>query len=490
MRYCKQKKLKIVLFILIPMICSSCEGWLELIPPDGLVRDEYWKSKEDVEASLMGAYQLFAKLDGTLFLMGELRGDLIVDDANTSSDYRDIMEGNIFPDNSMCNWSRFYTVINYTNSVLKYAPIVYDLDPTFSQYQLRGFEAEALFLRSLAYFYLVRAFREVPLVLDASESDNVNFFLPTSPAEDILVQIKSDLLLARSGVTEEYGSLSDNKGRARKDAINALLADISLWNFEYEECIGYVEAIENSGVEVMPGGQWFDIFYPGNSLESIFEFQFDASLNQYNSTFLLTYLSRNFLASQTALELLEPSQSQEIIRGEGSIRISDLKIWKFAGAAADGKTIRPGEDTQSGNWIVYRMADLVLMKAEALSQIGRYDESLFLVNELRKKRLMNPLTSSFSPTAFEDMILEERARELAFEGKRWFDLIRMGRRNDYQRKSKLIEIIIEKVPSTQKLLLATKLTNPWGWYLPIEADELERNFNLEQNPYYAGYETN
>ena len=88
------------------------------------------------------------------------------------------------------------------------------------------------------------------------------------------------------------------------------------------------------------------------------------------------------------------------------------------------------------------------------------------------------------------MILEERARELAFEGKRWFDLIRMGRRNDYQRKSKLIEIIIEKVPSTQKLLLATKLTNPWGWYFPIEADEMERNYKLEQNPYYAGYETN
>jgi len=60
---------------------------------------------------------------------------------------------------------------------------------------------------------------------------------------------------------------------------------------------------------------------------------------------------------------------------------------------------------------------------------------------------------------------------------------------DFQRKSKLIEIIIEKVPSTQKLLLATKLTNPWGWYLPIEDDELERNFNLIQNPYYKGYET-
>ena len=273
-------------------------------------------------------------------------------------------------------------------------------------------------------------------------------------------------------------------------SINALLADISLWNFEYEACISYVESIEESGFEPVPGGQWFTIFYPGNSLESIFEFQFEESLDQYNSLFLLTYLQRNFLASQNALELLDPSESKEYIRGEGSIRTTDLKIWKFAGAAADGMTLRPGEADQSGNWIVYRMADLLLMKAEALSQVGRFDESLAIVNELRSKRLMNPLAASYSASSFEDMILEERARELAFEGKRWFDLLRMGRRNDFQRKNKLIEIIIEKVPSTQKLLLATKLTNPWGWYLPIEDDELERNFNLTQNPYYAGYETN
>ncbi|MCP4312466.1 MAG: RagB/SusD family nutrient uptake outer membrane protein [Bacteroidetes bacterium] len=469
---------------------SSCEDWLELVPPDGLVRDEYWQTKEDVEASLMGAYQQFAKLDGTLFLLGELRGDLIVSDLNTSSDYRDIMEANIFPDNRMCDWSRFYTIIHYCNSVLKYAPIVHDLDPTFSQYQMKGFESEALFLRSLAYFYLVRAYREVPFILEASESDNVDFFLPTSTSETILTQIKADLLVARSGVREDYGSLRENKGRATMASINALLANISLWNFEYEACISYVEAIEESGFEPVPGGQWFTIFYPGNSLESIFEFQFDESLDQYNSTFLLTYIQRNFLASQTALELLDPSLSKEIIRGEGSIRINDLKIWKYAGAAGDGKTFRPGEADQSGNWIVYRMADLLLMKAEALSQIARYDEALAIVNDLRTKRLMNPLATSYSASAFEDMILEERARELAFEGKRWFDLLRMGRRNDFQRKSKLIEIVVEKVPSTQKLLMATKLTNPWGWYLPIEDEELERNFNLTQNPYYAGYETN
>ena len=127
------------------------------------------------------------------------------------------------------------------------------------------------------------------------------------------------------------------------------------------------------------------------------------------------------------------------------------------------------------------------MKAEALSQSGSYQEALDIVNELRDKRGMGTISTPFSAEALEDMILQERALELAFEGKRWFDLLRMGRRNNYQRKDKLIEIIIENVHSNQKLVLAAKLTDPWGWFLPIEDDEIERNHMLKQNPYYAGY---
>lgn len=485
-------KMKYIRLLLLALLCiipaTSCNDWLELIPPDGLVRDEYWKSKEDLEATLMGAYQKFANLDEKLFLYGELRADMVFEDLQTPNYYRDIMEGDIFPNNPLSNWSDFYIVINYCNNVLKYAPIIIEHDQTFTEYQMRGFEAEAIFLRSLAYFYLVRVFKDVPLVLNPSEEDDVDFFLPKSADTTILRVIRDDLERARFFVTDDYGTDEENAGRATRGSFLALLADISLWNFKYQDCINYINEIEGIGYLLLPGGKWFENFYPGNSLETIFEFQFDKNLDQPNSLWSLTYyVNQNLRASESAIDILSPEISKEIIRGQGSIRDYDAIIWKYVGAAADGKTFRPGSDNTSANWIVYRYADILLMKAEALSQLGRFDEALFIINKIRLRALMNPVEVQFTAEAFEDAILKERALELAFEGKRWFDLLRMGRRNNFSRKSKLIEIIIDKVPATQKLVLASKLTNPFGWYMPILENELERNSNLVQNPYYADY---
>lgn len=484
---------KHIIPIILMLTCTSCGDWLELVPPDGLVKDEYWKTKEDLKATLMGAYQKFAGLDDLLFILGEARADMVTKDVHTPGNVQNIMDGNIYPDNTLSNWTGFYAVINYCNSVLKYAPLILDQDPTFSEYQMRGYEAEAIFLRSLAYFYLVRTFRNVPLVLVPSESDGVDYYLPASNEATILKQIKTDLQNARLYVTATYPTLEENKGRTTKAAVNALLADICLWNFEYEECIAYVEEIEAEGLVPVTPTLWFDIFYPGNSLESIFEFQFDASLDQINSTYNQTFYLNQYLASEKAMEMFdiedESSISEEYIRGPGSLRPNDQKIWKYCGAAGDSKSLRPGSERYSCNWMIYRMSDLVLMKAEALSQLGRYDEALAIVNELRLRRQSKSVTASFTAEAFEDLIMEERMHELAFEGKRWFDMLRMGRRNNYQRKADFINLTIENVPSTQKIVLASKLTNPWGWYLPVLQDEMERNLNLEQNPYYADYST-
>lgn len=483
----KYRHLLIILVILIPV--SSCSDWLELTPPDGLVKDEFWKTKEDVEAVLMGAYQKFATLDEKLLLYGELRADMIAEDDNTTWDHRQIMDGNIYPTNSMCNWQDFYLVISYCNQVLKYAPIIKEIDQTFADYQRKGYEAEAIYLRSLAYFYLVRIFKEVPFVLEPSEDDDADFYLPKSADTTILNYIKKDLETAKLFVTDDYGSVEENKGRATRAAILSLLADISLWNFEYQDVIDYVEEIETMGFLLLPAGKWFENFYPGNSSSSIFEFQFNSSMEQYNDLYSYTYFNnKRFLASSKAQELLSTDSDEgDLYRGRGSIRESDASIWKYCGSAPDGRTFRPGDEQYDANWIVYRYADILLMKAEALSQLGRFGDAQDILDEIRSRALVNTYEVPYTEEAFEDAIMEERAIELAFEGKRWFDLLRMGRRNDYNRKNDLIRIIIENIPSTQRLVLASKLTDPYGWYLPIEEDECERNASLEQNPYYEVY---
>ena len=474
---------KYLLILLLPFM-SACSDWMELTPLDGLVRDEYWNTKEDVEAVLMGAYQLFAQQDEFLFMYGEIRGDMISPGEWLNDDRRAIMEGTINSDNSLSDWQDLYKVINYSNLVLENGPIVYGKDATYTEYLMKGHQSEALFLRSLAYFYLVRTFKEVPLVLYAVETDAVELSPEKSSEQVILAQLEEDLRLARLGVTDDYGSLVENKGRVTKAAINTLLADIALWNFDYEACVSYVEAVESSEYELTPTSSWFELFYPGNSSESIFEFQFDQSLEQVSSMYSYTFYGFQFMPSAEAIELLQPIT----IRGSGSIQYQNETIWKYIGKYNDSYSTRSSSDAQSVNWIVYRLSEVMLMKAEALSQLNRFDESLAIINELRTKRYMIMLESpEQTPEAFEDIILNERAIELAFEGKRWFDLLRMGRRNDFKRKSELIEILVENVSASQKLIKAAKLTNPLGWYLPIEEEELERNSNLIQNPYYATY---
>jgi hypothetical protein len=486
-----KKKFKYILLPLLIFVQFSCNDFLQVYPVDGVVKDEFWKTRQDVESVMMSAYRSFALLDKTLFLHGELRGDLVLGQVNQDDDEKKIKEANIYPDNSLCNWAPFYGIINKCNEVIKNAPLVQEIDDTYTDFQRQTILAEAYFTRSLAYFYLVRIFHEVPLVLEPSETDNVEFYYPKSSEEVILNQIVKDLNDNRDyAPSSTFPTVENNKGRASKLSYDALLADIALWRFDYAEVLTHCQKIENNEeIFLMPYDLWFEIFYPGNSLESILEFQFDAEFGLLNSTYSLTDLNANkYKPSQSLIEMFNAQTSGELIRGVGStiaeIGLNDFMIWKYVGRFSDGRTRRNGSEARSCNWIVYRYAEVLLMKAEALSQLGSYTEALELINMVRGRATMPPLNLAQTAIAFEDAILKERALEFAYEGKRWFDLLRMGRRDDFARKAKLIEIIVKDVPSAQKRVLTSKLTNPLGWYLPIYYNEMERNDNLIQNPYY------
>lgn len=312
-------------------------------------------------------------------------------------------------------------------------------------------------MRSLAYFYLVRIYNEVPLIIEPTESDDADFYVPKVSEETVLLQIIKDLEANRAfAPSESFVTLNKNKGRASKAAFDALLADIALWRFDYPNVIKYVNQIQTSKKFVlMPSAKWFEMFYPGNSLESIFEFQFDSNLQQQNGTYGLTSRENNqYKPSQKALEMLSFKFASELVRGEDSsikkLSEDNFIIWKYVGQAPDGLSFRSGSEQYSCNWIVYRYADVLLMKAEALSQQGNFAEAYSIISQIRDRAGVGAINIANTTIAYEDAILNERALELSYEGKRWFDLLRMGRRNNYARKSTFIEIIVSNVPSIQK----------------------------------------
>lgn len=479
-----------ILLISFLVLLPSCEDFLDQKPTDGLVLEEYWKNKEEVLSTLGGAYQLFSELDYRLFIHGELRGDMLKPNGTvTGGSERAMMSANIETNQWFARWDGFYKTINICNHVIDLAPGVQD--PTFTDYQKQQAVSEATFIRSLCYFYLVRVWQDVPYIVDPTTTDEGEFFPEVSPGEEILESIKADLIEIRNRMPD-HPTIEENKSRATAGAVNALLADISLWNFEYDDCISYIEAVENSGQYfLLPATEWFQNFNPGFSLENIFEIYFDQSTGQGNNFASRTYSSTAggiyYFGSDYAQEILsvEITEAGELIRGNGSLS-NNHQIWKYAGAIPDKTTLRPGNLGTSANFIVYRMADLYLMKAEAYSQKEAPDfaRALEYLNAIRVRSNMPAYLQFSSAQAFEDAILLERAKELAFEGKRWFDLLRMGRRNDFARKDNLIEILIKNVPSTQKLVIKARLSDPNGWYMPIHISEIDRNKNLKQNSYY------
>jgi hypothetical protein len=167
-------------------------------------------------------------------------------------------------------------------------------------------------------------------------------------------------------------------------------------------------------------------------------------------------------------------------------------LWKYVGTEGTPSTVtgaaqsgyRNGNQESDANWIVYRYPDILLMKAEALAQQSEFEQALQLVNQVRNRARVEPAADISSKNALEDIILEERAKELCGEGKRWFDLIRLGRRNNFERKDRFIEILADNKSYEEAEVIRSKYSNPDSWYLPIHQDEIDQNNQLVQNPYY------
>ena len=488
-----------MVMMLVPF--ASCKKWLDLQPQDGLTGAEYWKTKEQVQAAVMGCYaSLLGSQTGSrsnaesFFLWGELRADMISGTLATTNEQIDVINVNILPTNSIANWRGIYETINYCNTVIDLAPGVLAVDATFTQDALNKAVAEAKALRAMMYFYLVRTFDQVPLKLNATKSDKDIVSIPKSSQEVVLTQVLKDLSEAEQYAVIDFGDRAANKGRITKAAIYATQADVYLWLEKYTECVAACDKVINLNayglVDGSDGNTWYrNLYVTGNSNESIFELQFD---NQKLNTFytLFNTNQKKFIASPIVMDeiytvdFLNPLNFD--IRADGAaVRSTDQLIWKYIGLT--NSTSRAQEESYA-HWIMYRYADILLMKAEALNQLGQGQAALDLVTLIRARAraliATNPNPAPGDKIAVGDFILKERAREFAFEGKRWYDLLRNARRNNYQRLDLLLDVVSGTVPPNRQQSAIAKFKDKNCHYLPIYTYELTTNKALVQNPFY------
>jgi starch-binding outer membrane protein, SusD/RagB family len=123
------------------------------------------------------------------------------------------------------------------------------------------------------------------------------------------------------------------------------------------------------------------------------------------------------------------------------------------------------------------------MKAEAAIELNRFDEANNLIRETLLRAGM-PYEDIFIKEDLRQALLDEKGREFLFEGKRWFDLLRAAKRNKFQGKDIIINMILAGADIKQQAVLRTKVYDTLSYYLPIAERELIYNQNLDQNPYY------
>ncbi|MDR0428336.1 MAG: RagB/SusD family nutrient uptake outer membrane protein [Dysgonamonadaceae bacterium] len=452
-----KNKIIAIIGLILSVSFSSCTDWLNPKPLDTMVVEDFWKTRSDVESMTLACYEAMTQYDFMIRMIvgGEVRSDNVrAGNREPGGDYlkykdalSEMLNVSIQPTNEFAKWEPFYKVINYCNSVIKYAPGVRELDPDYTEGYLNANMAEAYTIRALMYFYLVRLYNNVPFVTEPSVDDTGDFLQPQKKGEEILREVLKDLEIAERGAIRSRGpfwvspggsimnpqNAVNAKGRVTKTAIRTLIADIYLWlagsdpeteQADYAACIEkcnlvlkdvltdeqaeYIQGDDLTGTElwlvsnkeyvegsVSPA--YYSIFGSsfGNSMESIFELQMNGT-NDGRLTVGDLYGSDNqacwlyvspFLNEGTeTFDNTDTRKMEYYFQTDKSSTTSPIRIVKYVGRIRDVESPDFLNRTIQKNWIFYRLPEIYLMKAEAIIQSGgSLEEAFDLINIIYKR---------------------------------------------------------------------------------------------------------
>jgi len=440
---------KIILIAFIIVTAFSCDV-LEVEPQNSIPADEAFKTKEDIDKGILGAYASFQSLSyygRTYCIFSDLAADNLAHPlAATATAYAEVDNNNILPENGSVDgiWSANYDGINVANNVIDKVFGIEDMTDTEKNNAL----GELYFIRALNHFNLLNYFGAIPLKVTPTVGVG-NLDVPRDPVEGVYSQIINDLSFASDNL-----SASGNKVRTSKYAAKALLARVYLYIGEFAQAATLAtDVIQNGGYTLLDN--YADVFEADQSAESIFEIYF----SQTERNRIAEY---NFPHSLNGRREVEPSEDLLAAYETGDGRYAA----SIAFEGADAYSIKY-DDLSLGadNFVVLRLADMYLIRAEAEANKSAPIVSNIQsdINKIRVRANLIP-TSETSVSQLLRIIEKERRIEFAFEGHRWFDLVRTGR----------------------AIAVLPNVNNVNQTLFPIPADEIQTNNDpgMTQNPGY------
>ena len=418
---------------LLALGATSCTDWLTLYPQDRVVEENFWEDKNDLEGVRYAAYQQMASTLEKLIIWGDIRSDnyelspLRTNQMGNYDIYQRIQNAQLDSTMSQYDWGGVYTTINFCNKVLSHGAEVLERDPQFTATEWKEMEAEMKALRALNYFYLIRAFKDIPystMVINADE-ETMNFPLVNQLA--VLDTLIMDVRPVAGKARNRFTSTSDTKGMMTNSAIYALLADMYLWRSALREGRGFdamkveadldsviyfgqqsiialneqndmanasygssrsksedfgsgltgallitnedMAAAYKAGVGASPiVDSYRSIFSQGNSDESIFELQFP-SADERKSTFIYSFFGNgdghHFVVNGNLIATLYANESDDANK-EGK---RDSRMWYCA------QTLLEGQSTPETRPLILKYSDCEFMMKDDKDVMGYPSES-------------------------------------------------------------------------------------------------------------------
>ena len=503
-----------ILFLGAVLSMASCsQEFLVETDPNAVAAEGFYQSENDVLLGLNGAYQSLRNNNGLAEGSG-LYAEQRSDNTGTNDNQSNAGEPFQFNDFSLLasntylksHWLALYQIVTRANQVLAGMEDVTFVKPeTKAQYQ-----AEAKFIRALAYFHLVRKWGDVPLVtqpLNSAEAVRENTF--REKKETVYAQIVADLTDVVSSPLPDAQPVAQ-KGRVSKVAGNALLGQVYLTmattldpasrsaNLNQAKTYltnAYTKRTFGTLKEI-PYADVFDVAKKSTNPEIIFQIVYRqgdvnyasniAANNQAQGETINSLRVTTGAGGNVTPDLVKDYEEGDTrkdfsIKFANAANVKDYFITKFRDASSAATTNGWG----GNDWILLRYADVILMLAEVNLYLGDEPTAIGFLDQVRERAKLplynvaktNPTYSAKYPT-LKLAILHERRVELAFENHRWFDLLRSFT------PAELVAYIQAK---PQADFGAAKVSNfgPKDYYYPIPFDEVKLNpEKMYQNPGY------